>query len=453
MFVSFIFTFLISIISEMIRGKWNKDLKNNKEIKSSESSESSERSERSKRSENSIKNRKYKLNKMVILDMKDNMNNKFINNIKYSMKKIMEMSIFKWIIKLIGYILIMLGIGIRSGSFNSIYCKGTDYGDNSNSNSKRNSNSNSNNNYNNNNNNNNNDNDKNNDRDNNKVKGKEKDKNENDNKTFNVSGNVSKGMIKEAVEGIVAGINSVVPPVIGGIAGVSLGKAAIKASSGLPPVQKAALGVATTVITTYGVTDASGLGKEVGSSKNKGIEISVSGPKISSSTKISSTEVNEESVKNFSVPSMLDKELSPLELILNYEIILSVCILFHIGLLFLIWLHKLYVSSGFNIISKLFSTKIVAKYEKFKKMIENIGTTYLIILVIINVILIIFYVFVLIYANVELSNNIDAYIDVHLDMKKIVMMLLFVKSNLILNKNIINKFKYFSVSSTLHKKI
>ena len=92
MFVSFIFTFLISIISEMIRGKWNKDLKNNKEIKSSESSESSERSERS---ENSIKNRKYKLNKMVILDMKDNMNNKFINNIKYSMKKIMEMSIFK----------------------------------------------------------------------------------------------------------------------------------------------------------------------------------------------------------------------------------------------------------------------------------------------------------------------------------------------------------------------
>ena len=238
--------------------------------------------------------------------------------------------------------------------------------------------------------------DKNNDTDNNKVKGKEKEKNED--KSFNISGHMSKGMIKEAVEGMVA-----------------------------PTLEK-----------------------------SKGIEISVSGPNLSSSTKISSPEVIEESVKNFNIPSILEKELSPLEMILNSEIILSVLILLHICLIILIGLHKLYISSGLNIISKLFSKKLAAKYENFKKMIENIGTTYLIILVIINVILILFYVFVLIYANVELSNNIDAYINVHLNMKKSVIMLLFVKSQsqskIIVNKIIRRKLSIFNVWSILQNK-
>jgi hypothetical protein len=70
-------------------------------------------------------------------------------------------------------------------------------------------------------------------------------------------------MIKEAVGGIVAGINSAAPPVIGGIVGASLGKAVIKASAGLPPVQKAILGVGTAVLGGFGVTVATTLGKEV----------------------------------------------------------------------------------------------------------------------------------------------------------------------------------------------
>jgi len=59
---------------------------------------------------------------------------------------------------------------------------------------------------------------------------------------------------------------------------------------------------------------------------------------------------------------------------------------------------------------------------------------------------------VLIYANVELSNNLDAYIDVHLSMKKGAMMLLLVKSNLIVNKNNIDKFKYFYKKIKFKKK-
>jgi hypothetical protein len=77
-----------------------------------------------------------------------------------------------------------------------------------------------------------------------------------------------------------------------------------------------------------------------------------------------------------------------------------------------------------------------------KKKIE-IGTAYLIILVIINVILILFYIIMLIYVNVELSNNIDAFIDVHLRMKESIILLLSVKSNFIVYKNKMEQNKYF----------
>ena len=72
-------------------------------------------------------------------------------------------------------------------------------------------------------------------------------------------------------------------------------------------------------------------------------------------------------------------------MILNYEILLCVLILIHICIIIFIGLHKLYISYGLNIISKLFSQKIAEKYENFKKKIENIGTMYLIILIIITI--------------------------------------------------------------------
>lgn len=174
--------------------------------------------------------------------------------------------------------------------------------------------------------------------------------------------------------------------------------------------------------------------------------------KESGSNISSSTRGNGGNVKYFIIPSILEKELSPLEMNLNSEIILNVLMLLHICIILLIGLHKLYISSGLNIISKLFSKKIAAKYEKFKKMIDNIGTAYLILLIIINVILIIFYIFVLIFVNVILTNNLDAFIEGHLKMKQGAMMLLLVKPNFIVNKNNIDKFKYFNVSSRVSDK-
>lgn len=113
-------------------------------------------------------------------------------------------------------------------------------------------------------------------------------------------------------------------------------------------------------------------------------------------------------------------------------------------------MHGLYVRAGLKFISKLLSPKTAEKYEKFKKKIEKIGNSYLNILIIINVIFIFVNLFLLIYANIELSQNIDAYIKVHLSMKEGGIMLLLVKSHHILNKkNKMVKFKKFNAWSIL----
>ena len=53
-------------------------------------------------------------------------------------------------------------------------------------------------------------------------------------------------------------------------------------------------------------------------------------------------------------------------------------------------------------------------------------------------------------ANVVLSENLDFYIDVHLKMKKGAMLFLLMNANFIVNKNKIDNFKYFTVSSRVY---
>jgi hypothetical protein len=85
-------------------------------------------------------------------------------------------------------------------------------------------------------------------------------------------------------------------------------------------------------------------------------------------------------------------------------------------------------------------------------MIEKIGKRYLIFLIIINVFFILFDLSFIIYANIELSNNIDDFINVHLKMKNSIIMLLFVKSKFIVNKNKMKKNKYFNAWSKVKSK-
>jgi hypothetical protein len=143
--------------------------------------------------------------------------------------------------------------------------------------------------------------DKNNDTVKNKVKGS------NDENSYNFSGSVGKGMIKEAVQGAVVGISNAIPPVMGGIAGASLGGAIIKASSKLPPTQKAALGVATAVIGGLGVTVATAFGKKIVKPESNSKEVS--------SSESSGSGFNPSTSKegNAYIPSILEDELSPLQ--------------------------------------------------------------------------------------------------------------------------------------------
>ena len=342
--------------------------------------------------------------------------NKLLNNFWIN-------KLVKFIINIILVLLIYLVVGIEFGYFEAIYCEPTDSESNNNVNSNKDNKITS---------------------ENKDVKGKEAD-------SYNITANVGKGMIKEAVEGAVEGISNAIPTAVGGMVGGSLGVAVINASKSLPPLQKAIIGVVTAAAGAFSVSTATGLAKElvktVSNSKEDAKPLSVSS--VSNNKLISG-----DNGKDDFIASVLENgdELSPLQMILNYEIILGILILVHMGLVILIWLHKLYVSSVLTILSKFFSQKTITKYAKFKEKIEKIGSSYLIILIIINVMFILFDLCIIIYANVELSNNIDAYIDLHLKMNKSIIMLLFVKFNFIANKHKMEQNKSFNTWSKAENK-
>jgi hypothetical protein len=221
-------------------------------------------------------------------------------------------------------------------------------------------------------------------------------------KSYHYSGSVEKGIVKESVQGVVEGIGNIIPAVAGGIAGAGLGSAIIKSSSGLPPLQKAALGVATAIGGSLGVSVSTGVGKEIAKNIMK----------------------KNENVKDYSdddkISSILEfgDDMSPLQALLNYEIIICLLILFHIVILILILFNKMYISGSLNLISKLVNKNILDKYEKYKVKIEKLGNRFLIILFIINVIFLLGYILLIIYINFELSSNLDDYINVHNKMRK-----------------------------------
>ena len=141
-----------------------------------------------------------------------------------------------------------------------------------------------------------------------------------------------------------------------------------------------------------------------------------------------------------------EENLSPLEIIINSEIIINIMILFHI-IIILVILLKIFVilrtnkkelppsdQSANRAINKIdvspkkdqtkscdrFYCKILNKY-KLQNLLEKIGVIkkkYLLILFIINILIIVFYIFLNIYINIELSNNLDQYIHVYNILKK-----------------------------------
>jgi hypothetical protein len=117
------------------------------------------------------------------------------------------------------------------------------------------------------------------------------------------------------------------------------------------------------------------------------------------------------------IPSLLDGNLSPLEILINCEILSNIMILFHIFLLVLILIQKF----NLKVITKSsvgFIRKFVNKYKlnKLQNFINKIGewsNKYLTILLLINACIIVFYVLLNVYINIELSSNLNEYIHVY----------------------------------------
>ena len=251
----------------------------------------------------------------------------------------------------------------------------------------------------------------------------------NNDKSYQFSGSIGKNIVKETVQGVIEGLNTYIPSLVGGMGGAGLGTAIINKSGSLPPVQKAALGVATAVGGALGLTIATGVGREI--NKNFINKSEVNNGKASSdssgssgSSGSSSTAGPDKSAGNVSsddnIPSILEfgENVSPLQALLNYEIVIGLLILFHMIILILILFNKLYVSGSIKIFSKLVNKNILIKYEKYKVMIETLGSRVLIILFIINVVFLLGYIILLIYINIELSTNLDDYINVHTKMNQ-----------------------------------
>lgn len=240
--------------------------------------------------------------------MKEIVNNKSSKNIKCSKdikllknKFINSNRLVKVIINIIMGLFIFLGVGLEFGFLNTIFFDSTDGESNNNVDSNK------------------------------SNQSASANKNVKD-ESYSMSANVGKGVIKEAVAGAIEGISNAIPVIVGGMAGTSLGVAALKASRSLPPVHKAAVGVGTAIATSLGVTTTTAVAKELVKNISNNKEANpLSVPTISNNKTGSGVSGNDGLI-----PSVLENELSPLQMILNYEVILGVLILVHMCLLILI---------------------------------------------------------------------------------------------------------------------
>ena len=121
------------------------------------------------------------------------------------------------------------------------------------------------------------------------------------------------------------------------------------------------------------------------------------------------------------IPSFIDGSLSFLEMLINCKILIN--ILFHIMKYEIIYFILLILIQNFNIkivtnSSVGFISKNINKYKykyKLQNFIYKIGemNNIFLSLLIINVIIIVFYIFLNVYINTELSNNLNEYIYVY----------------------------------------
>ena len=174
----------------------------------------------------------------------------------------------------------------------------------------------------------------------------------------------------------------------------------------------------------YKSSENSGSGNEASTSTGTGTGTGTS-TSTSTSANEASTSGNLNNVDsgvgdggNF-IPSLLDGNLSPLEILINCGILTNFMILFHIILLVLIFIQKFNIKiikqSNVSFISKYLNKYKLNKVQNFLNKLGGLSNKYLSVLIIINVIIIIFYVCLNVYINIELSSYLNNYIYVHIN--------------------------------------
>jgi hypothetical protein len=155
--------------------------------------------------------------------------------------------------------------------------------------------------------------------------------------------------------------------------------------------------------------------KQIGGSAN---EASTSANEASTSANLNNVDLGGGDGGNF-IPSLLDGNLSPLEILINCGILSNIMILVHIILLVLILIQKFNIKiikeSSVGFISKYLNKYKLNKVQNFINKLGELNNKYLSLLIIINVILIIFYVFLNVYINIELSSYLNNFIYEHIN--------------------------------------
>ena len=120
--------------------------------------------------------------------------------------------------------------------------------------------------------------------------------------------------------------------------------------------------------------------------------------------------------------------LSPLEILINYELLINTMILFHIIIICFILLKnyniKIISNGGVSLISKITNKYKLNKLQFIIDKLSNMSKNYLLLLLIINVLILLFYIFLNIYILNELSNNLNEYIYAYNKINKGVVLLL-----------------------------
>nr|WLF85186.1 hypothetical protein [Amanita phalloides] len=289
--------------------------------------------------------------------------------------------------------------------FNIIYCDPTDefYGSNFNTSSDSSSNSNSDSNSNKN------------------MFSINKNQDSNNNNVYELQDKVSESALVTATNAIIKAI----PNLGAAAAGGSLGSAIIKSTSGLPPLQIAALGIATAGLVK---TSLHSVNKYTNNSEVKDNFINNEIiDKVKDNNQDNSEIVKEIIDKSVKCPlesgEINQLDISPLETLLSNILTFNILILFVIIIIIILLFNLIIFNKNSNLIillvNKIFSDKLKFKkdivdfLEKIVNKYNFFSKKYLVILIIINSFFLFWMLLFNIWITSELTNNIDDYVLVY----------------------------------------